>query len=246
MVRLSKDSSVNTPNESEEKLRTMIDPLPCDQRDVLLEMLQQDQKERNRPSFESLFWNEKAILENIKENCLTVTWDVTYNAYGFLDRIEPIRWRVVKLDLPEVPGSDFGWFKIDLFISKDVSYTSSIVVNDKTREELCPREKLEDILKAINGYMRAYWVAIDENVDFNWDLENVPCKTWEYVEDLLGVKTGLVKGEKTEYGSKIFNFTLFPDRNGWEHVHYEEPYYYDDPESDSIPPSNPLIVLLPN
>lgn len=244
MAKWLKNTPVSGPTDSDWELKGIMDSLTYAQRDDLLKMLQQDKRERERPSFESLFWNEKAILEDIKENCLTVTWDVMYDAHGFLDKIEPIRWRVVKLDLPEVPGSDFGWFKIDLFISGDVSYTSSIVGNDKTREELCPRGKLEDTLKAINGYMRACWVTLDENVDFNLDLEGVPCKTWKYVEDLLGLKTGWIKGEKTKYSSRILNFSLFSDRNGWEKVYYNEPYYYDDPESDSIPPSNSLVMLL--
>lgn len=250
MAKWLKNTPVSGPTDSDWELKGIMDSLTYAQRDDLLKMLQEDKRERERPSFESLFWNEKAILEDIKKNYLTVTWDATYDAMWFFDKVKSIGWRVVKLDLPAV--WDFKWFKIELFISRYVSYTSSIVGNDKTREKLCSREKLEDILRAINGYMRAYWVVLDENVDFNWDLENVPCKTWEYVEDLLRVWGGWIKVKKTWYNyftkkeeeyTTISDFYLWSE-NGWKRVSYQEVRFYDDPESDSIPPSNSLVMLL--
>lgn len=232
---------INKPNGWDEKLKSRLQWLTPEEKDELLEILKQDKKERSKPSFESLFWNEKAILEDIKKNCLTTTWDVTYNVQYGLDKEIPIWWRVVKIDLPAI--WDFKWFKMDLFIWGDVE-CQDLAFRKKIVKNLCSREKLEELLRAINGYMRAHWVIVDENVDFNWDLDGVPCKTWEYVEELLRLWGGWLRGEKTKFGSKLLDFTLFPDRNGWEKAHYEEPYYYDNPESDSIPPSDSLIVLL--
>ena len=247
MAKWLKNTPVSGPTDSDWELKGIMDSLTYAQRDDLLKMLQEDKRERERPSFESLFWNEKAILEDIKKNYLTVTWDVTRDVHGFHEMV-PLRWMVVKLDLPEVPGSDFKWFKIELFISGRVSYLDDVTDND----ELCSKEKLEDIARAINGYMRAYWVALDENVDFNWDLEGVPCKTWEYVEDLLRLWGGWIKVKKTWYNyftkkeeeyTTISDFYLWSE-NGWKRVSYQEVRFYDDPESDSIPPKNSLILLL--
>ena len=184
---------VNESGNLRENLRSIMNSLSYAQRDSLLEMLKQDKKEREKPSFESLFWDEKAVLEDLKKNYITIDWDKEYLWH---------KWIVVHIKLPAV--ADFEWFETDYFISNRRVEQRDLVFM-KERKNLYPREKIGKLLEAISRYMRAYWIEMDANVDFDCDIDQLECHT----STLLGKyfkldSTYWVRGDK-EYEPNYFH-----------------------------------------
>lgn len=184
---------VNESEKSEGMLRSMMYSLSYTQRDLLLEMLQQNKKERERPSFEYLFWNEDAVLEDLKNNCITIDWDKEYLWH---------KWIVVHVKLPAV--EDFDWFETDYFIS-DGGVEQRDLVFMKERKKLYHKEKIRKLLEAISKHMKAYWIEMDEDVNFDCDIDQLECHISTLLGEYFKLNSAYWVGGDKEYEPNYFH-----------------------------------------
>lgn len=101
-----------------------------------------------------LFWNEEAILEDLKKNHVDVK-DVKAFWYDS---------KLITIDLPAI-WEDFQWKKVCIIIP---NISEEQCENDKLQWCLLSLEDLSDILSWILSYMKSYWVEIDWNFSFEY------------------------------------------------------------------------------
>ena len=159
-----------------ENLIQSIISLPESQKDELMQILQQDKLENRKKRGEV-----DAILEDLRKN------------YVRIDKNKEIlweRWKIIHVDLPEVPGSNFKWFKFDFFAWPRIMNENFEKKPDLEKHSLSVK-KIWKILQAINEYMEACGAEYDIDVDYENDIlmEDFTCKAGDYlinIADLCG------------------------------------------------------------
>ena len=95
----------------------------------------------------NLFWNSSAVLEDMRKNYV----DIEEN-----QEMLGKKWDVVHINIPAV--WDFKWFKTDFFVSKDRIALKEFESNPEYEKNSCSFQYSKEMLEAIAGYMREYWV----------------------------------------------------------------------------------------
>jgi len=184
-------TTINTPIGWDEKLRSKLEWLSPEEKDKLLEILKQDKKERNNLGCESLYWNKDAILDDLIENHVYIDEDIEIEMLGH-------RWKLIYINLPKI--GNFEWFKFDCFISDYSYHKKEFESGSEYDEKLYSMDEIADLLEALNRYMRAYWVNMDENVDFKKDLywknSKVTTDTWECLKKIIDLDRDYWLGDK--------------------------------------------------
>ena len=179
---------------SENRIKILLN-LSAHEKDEILRILKEDQDKRNREANlkPELIWNKEQILKDLENNHLIIEKDKEME-FAVYDKIV---WNIFHLELP--PVWNFNWYKCDFFIRlKDNNFsTISKTVFEEEDATLVNKRysvsymKIVELLKAINEYMKAYWVSMDEDIDFENDLiprENNfknKCETWNCLKRLF-------------------------------------------------------------
>ena len=116
--------------------------------------------ERKNEISETLFWNKEAILKDLKEHHVKIEETAGMNWYT---------WKNVHIDLPAV--GNFEWFKFDYFASDGSVVNKEFESNSEYKKLSYSLEEIAELLAALNKYMRALWVIIDDGIDFKKDLK---------------------------------------------------------------------------
>lgn len=94
-----------------------------------------------------LYWSYSKVLNDLKNYV-----DIGKYDKEMLGKI----WRVVKIDFPAV--WDFNWFNTAFFLSKDRITAKEFGSNPEYEKNSRSFQDSKEILEAIAGYMREYWV----------------------------------------------------------------------------------------
>lgn len=155
--------SINTPTGWDEELKSRLKGLTDEQKDELLEILKKDKLEREKSA-----WNEEAILEDLKENHVKIEENKEMLGH---------KWKIIHIDLPAV--WEFGWFKFDCFVEylntweKEFDFDGNEEYENKSYTE----EEITKLLEAIAGYMKEYWVYMDEDIWYRYEV-------WKYLKEI--------------------------------------------------------------
>ena len=167
-------TTINTPTGWDDDLKSMLECLTNEQKDRLFEMLKQDKKDRGNIGNESLYWNKDAILDDLIENHVYVDKDIEIEMLGH-------KWKLIHINLPKI--GNFEWFKFDCFVSNYGYNKKEFEFDSEYDRKFYSMDEISDLLKALNRYMRAYWVNMDENIDFKKDLywknKKITSNTWD-------------------------------------------------------------------
>lgn len=156
-------TTINTPTSWDDELKSRLDGLTNEQKDKLLEMLQQDKKERIK-------WNKDAILKDLKKNYVKIEENAEMMWYT---------WKIVHINLPAI--WNFKWFKFDYFVSNDPVDESTFEKGPKN--ESYSKKEILNSLQKFGEYMSEYKIKTNiTKVNRNdYDLRDY----WKYVTDLL-------------------------------------------------------------
>lgn len=176
-------TDINTPTGWDERLNSImeqINELSEKEQSELLVMLQQNKKNNNWK--ESLRWNKKAILNDLRENHVKIDENANYMWY---------KWKKVHFSLPAV--WNFEWFKLDYFVSNDIVYRRHFESNPELEKKSKSMKQIWEILKAMNRYMAELWVETDWDMDYENDLQfwrdggKRRCDAWDCLEEVTGL-----------------------------------------------------------
>ena len=146
------------PKNGLENSQSQLDGLSTEQCGEMFGVLQDtpNKKEINP----ELFWNEEAILEDLKKNHVDVK-EVKAFWYG---------GNLISIDLPAI--WDFQWKKVNIIITNPSKAHNE---NNKLQWYLLSLEDLSDILNWIVSYIKSYWVEIDWNfiLEYSDDFEDL-------------------------------------------------------------------------
>ena len=140
-----------------DKLKMFIDLLSPDQKDQLLEILLQENKEKKKNYWEpipELVWNFDKVLEFINDKC--VKSQEIYLVW---------KWFMYTIELPAV--WEFEWFKFKCFKSEWVNNFDGYNKDLNGSSMWYSMEEIWEILQKINEFLMAYWVWDKDITDFS-------------------------------------------------------------------------------
>ena len=109
----------------------------------------------NNNSIQRNILNEDEVLENLKKHII-VEKDKEFLWYT---------WTEVHIDLPAV--WKFKWFNFNFFLSKSPRINQTQLEEDvELEKKLCSLNEISSVLKAINQYLKEYWVETDWDIDY--------------------------------------------------------------------------------
>ena len=145
-----------------DKLKMFIDLLSPDQKDQLLEILLQENKEKKKNYWEpipELVWNFDKVLEFINDKC--VKSQEIYLVW---------KWFMYTIELPAV--WEFEWFKFKCFKSEWVNNFDGYNKDLNGSSMWYSMEEIWEILQKINEFLMAYWVWNGNINDFSEELKS--------------------------------------------------------------------------
>ena len=122
---------------------------------------------------------KKIIKKDLKENHIKVE-----RANEFW-----MEWEKISINLPA--KWKFEWFKFECFKPMEGFYWEKLEWNQDLVKNLCSMKDISSLLKSLNRYLREYWVIMDDNVDFDKDLQfrnnegNVDTSTWRFLQTIM-------------------------------------------------------------
>jgi hypothetical protein len=156
---------IETKNWKLEEVKLQMEDLSDKEKDELIERLLKWKEEKWSTEIKpnpKLMQNPTAILKDIQKNHVKVEFD---------KELFWVKWRFVHLELPEV--WNFKWFKFNCFISKwEPLKPGEFKANPNFENQSYSVEEIANLLKAINEYMKAYWVETDWDIDYINGLKN--------------------------------------------------------------------------
>ena len=213
-------TTINTPTGWDDDLKSMLECLTNEQKDRLFEMLKQDKKDRGNIGNESLYWNKDAILDDLIENHVYVDKDIEIEMLGH-------KWKLIHINLPKI--GNFEWFKFDCFVSNYGYNKKEFEFDSEYDRKFYSMDEISDLLKALNRYMRAYWVNMDENIDFKKDLywknKKITSNTWDCLKKIIELDTDYWLRDKNLDGKKGTRACWFC---GYNSSYFSEYNDYDD------------------
>lgn len=213
-------TTINTPTGWDDDLKSMLECLTNEQKDRLFEMLKQDKKDRGNIGNESLYWNKDAILDDLIENHVYVDKDIEIEMLGH-------KWKLIHINLPKI--GNFEWFKFDCFVSNYGCNKKEFEFDSEYDKKFYSMDEISDLLKALNRYMRAYWVNMDENIDFKKDLywknKKITSNTWDCLKKIIELDTDYWLRDKNLDGKKGTRACWFC---GYNSSYFSEYNDYDD------------------
>ena len=152
--------------------------------------------------YEKIFWNEKAILKNLKEH------------YVRKDEAEVMwyKWKIVHVNLPAV--WNFEWFNFDYFVSYARVHKDDFEANPEFEKKSYSMKKICDILKAMNRYLAELGVKTDGNKNYENDLQwwnwksmlwwivhyfPTESKAWDWLKDVTWLNRAYWTSDKKVY-----------------------------------------------
>jgi len=102
---------------------------------------------------------KKIIIKDLKEKHIKVEKAIEFG----------MEWEKISINLPA--KWKFEWFKFECFKPLEGFYWDKLEWNQDLVENLCSMKDISSLLKSLNNYMREYWVSMDENVNFDKDLQ---------------------------------------------------------------------------
>ncbi len=171
----------------------------------------------------NLFWNSSAVLKDMKRNYVDIEKDKE-----MLGR----KWRVVHINFPAV--WDFKWFKTDFFVSKD-SITAKEFESDPKYEKFSRSfQDSKEILEAIAGYMREYWVnhiywykgenskwSYDCWVDDYFEFKSYYSFLLHYFEELIGFSLDVRVSDTCVHHDKRCRYKRNFCCRDWDFIKYD-------------------------
>lgn len=157
-----------------DKLKMFIDLLSSDQKDKLLEILLQEDKEKKKNYWApnpDLVWDYDRVLMDIRSNCITTTPD---------QELFWLHWFKKSLKLPAV--WNFEWFEINIFCC----HNKAAWLSNDYNTMLYSMDDIWHILQKIDEYLREYWVysTASDYVDM--------LKSWKHWENYVWCRAARV------------------------------------------------------
>jgi hypothetical protein len=103
-----------------------------------------------------VYGNVDLLVEDLKKKHVKIEENVEMKWY---------EWKILHIDLPT--KWDFKWFRFDFFVSESNNVNSLMINNWK----LYSMKEISGLFWAINSYMKASWVDIDWDIDYEKDLK---------------------------------------------------------------------------
>ena len=126
--------------------------------------------------FEKIYWDEDAIMEDLKENFVTIK-DATKKINTW-EKMEDIEWKEVHFELPAV--WNFKWFKFDYFVSNNTTNAKVLKKNPKLERQLYSMKEIWNLLTALRNYMKECDVLLDWHSYINYAEEMKYWKTRDW------------------------------------------------------------------
>ncbi len=134
----------------------------------------------SQEKIEKLYWNQEAILKDLKENHVKIEENQEMLWY---------KWKKVHIELPAV--WNFQWFKFEYFVSNDGIRKANFEQNADLESKSYSAKDLSNLLTAMNQYMKEMWVETDgDNADYSangsligygWGYD---CEAWECLKTI--------------------------------------------------------------
>lgn len=151
-----------------------------------------------------LIWKEEAIIKDLKENCTKFGGSRVLKKYksNFIlkwniseeDLYDWLQWKIIDVHIPT--AKNFVWSSSSYFISDSEMLVKKWDFDSEWFETIaCSVEDIIKFLESIRTYMNAYWVKIDENVDYEndlwiWNDSRHWCMAGIIMKQLLNLKDG--------------------------------------------------------
>ena len=178
-----------------------------DWKNLVIEVLKTQDLAKSLQTWElkkELIWKEDAIIKDLKETCVRPWGDrlLKKNKGKFIlkwevkkkDPYDWLKWRIIEVGIPTV--ENFIWSISYYFISDSEVWVTKWDFDSAWFETIaCSVEDVTKLLESIRTYMGAYWVKIDENVDYEndlwiWNDTRHWCVAGTIMKQLLNLKDG--------------------------------------------------------
>jgi hypothetical protein len=173
-------------DEQKEKLSSLSD----DQAIELLDTLRQEQSKKSE-----MYGKEDLLIEDLKKKHVKVEEKA---------KMEWHEWKIVHIYLPA--KWDFKWFEFDFFVSEYVN-VNMFMVNEWSSYSM---KEISGLFWAINSYMKASWVDIDWDIDYEKELKyrerknNKWCsEAWKIFKEITGLENSYFLKDRDDENNTI-------------------------------------------
>lgn len=176
-------------DEQKEKISRLSD----DQAMQLLDTLRQEQSRKTE-----VYGNVDLLIEDLKKKHVKVEENVEMKWY---------EWKILHIDLPA--KWDFRWLKFDFFVSESIN----VGIFMASKWSLYSMKEISRLFWAINSYMKASWVNIDWDINYEKDLKyregknNKWCsEAWKIFKEITGLEDSYyLEDRDDENNTIVFN-----------------------------------------
>ena len=131
--------------------------------------------------------NLKPEVKRISEKAITILKGLKEKHVKTYENEEVMgfKWKKVHIELPAV--WEFKWYNFDYFVSYNNVRERDLDSNPELRKKSFSMEKICEILKNINNYMKAMGVKTDWDMNYKYELDRASrqyfgasrCKAWD-------------------------------------------------------------------
>lgn len=183
---MAKETLPTWPNGWDENLKERLKWLTPGEKIRMLEILKQDEEELNnnqekREPNPELFWNEEAIIKDLKENYIKIEDDA---------EIMWKKWKIVHINLPKI--WDFDWLNFKCFIWNDALWPDEYdEIYNKLNNQFYTNEELFNILSSFTKYLNTFWIKNKEETEIyntgGYVTRYINRNIWKYLKDIFKV-----------------------------------------------------------